>query len=177
MRTAMRTVIAVIAMVAPAAPCLGDAGVIGAATPLGASAFEQRMNTNPEIETFVRFHGYPDWAEDVEVDTGLPLDSHETRIYYLRLDRELSFTYAYMLGRPAVSMRLFDRPIPAADRARIEEAYLAKDPARRAEMAADRAVAAAERAERAADSMEAAADKAEQFSDEMEHDFHRRLRK
>jgi hypothetical protein len=72
---------------------------------------------------------------------------------------------------------LFERPIAATDQARIEAAYLAADPARRAELAVDRATVAAEHAERAAVAVERLAEQAEQFSDRMERDFHRRLRK
>jgi hypothetical protein len=135
------------------------------------------MQNNRELRSYVALRGYPDWVEEVEVDSGLPLDTHEVRVYYLRLDREVSFTRAYILGRPQMSLRLFERPIPAADRVRIEEAYLAKDPARRAELAADRATAAAEHAERAADSVERLAEQAEHFSAQVEREFQRGLRK
>jgi hypothetical protein len=164
-------------MLAIAAPCFAIAVVIGPGRPLGERGFERQLRMNPELRSYVALRGYPDWVEEVEVDSDLPLDSYELRLYYLRLDREVSFTRAFMLGRPNVSMRLFERPIHAADRARIEAAYLAVDPARRAELAADRALAAAEQAERAADAVERLADQAEQFSEEMERDFHRRLRK
>jgi hypothetical protein len=135
------------------------------------------MRLNPELRSFIALRGYPDWVEEVEVDSTLPLDAYELRLYYLRLDREVAFSRAYILGRPQVSLRLFDRPIAPVDRARIEEAYLAVDPARRAEFAADRAVAAAEHAERAADAVERLANQAEQFSAQVESDFHKRLRK
>jgi hypothetical protein len=150
---------------------------IGPGTPVGEQGFEQQLRNNPELRTFVALRGYPDWVEEVEVNSDLPLDSYELRLYYLRLDREVAFSRAYILGRPRVSLRLFDRPIAAGDRARIEAAYLAVDPARRSELAADRAMAAAERAERAAVAVERLADSAEQFSARMERDFHRRLRK
>jgi GrpB-like predicted nucleotidyltransferase (UPF0157 family) len=139
--------------------------------------FEQHLKANPDLQTYVALRGYPDWVEEVEVDSDLPLYSYELRLYYLRLDREVAFTRAFILGRPHVSLRLFERPIPSAMRARIEEAYLAKDPARRSELAADRAMAAAQHAERAAVAAERLADEAEEFSDRMERDFHRRLRK
>ena len=177
MRRAMRTVIATLALVATAAPCLAMAVSIGPGTPLGERGFERHLRTNPELRTFVALRGYPDWVEEVEVDSGLPLDSHELRLYYLRLDREVAFTQAFILGRPQMSLRLFERPIAPGDRARIEEAYLAKDPARRAELAADRAMVAAEHAERAADAVERLADHAEHFSEQMDRDFHRQLRK
>lgn len=177
MQRAMGAVVATLVVVAWGAPCFALAVPIGPGTPLGASAFEQQMRTNPEIRSFVALRGYPDWVEEIEVDSGLPLDSCEVRLYYLRLDREVSFTRAFILGRPQVSLRLFERPIAPADRARIEEAYLAKDPARRAELAAERAMAAAEHAERAADAVENLANQAENFSEQIERDFHRRLRK
>jgi hypothetical protein len=144
---------------------------------MGERGFERQLRMNPELRSYVALRGYPDWVEEVEVDSDLPLDSHELRLYYLRLDREVSFTRAFILGRPRVSLRLLERPIQAVDRARIEAAYLAVDPARRAELAADRATAAAEHAERAADAVERLADRAEQFSAQMEREFHRGIRK
>jgi hypothetical protein len=177
MRRAMRAVVATLALLAAAVPCLAIAVAVGPGRPLGVRAFERCMETNRELRSFVALRGYPDWVEEVEVDSGLPLDTHEVRLYYLRLDREVAFTRAFILGRPQMSLRLFERPIAATDRVRIEEAYLAKDPARRAELAADRAMAAAEHAERAADSVERLAEQAEHFSRQVEGEFHRGLRK
>lgn len=166
-----------LAVVTLSTSCFAMAVDVAPGRPLGGYAFEQRMRSNPELRTFVALRGYPDWVEEIEVDSGLPLDSHEVRLYYLRLDREVAFTKAFILGRPQVSLKLFERPIAAVDRARIEEAYLAKDPARRAELAAERAIAAAEHAERAAEAVENLADHAEHFSAQIERDFHKRLRK
>ncbi len=177
MRRVMRTVIASVGLLSIAAPCFSMAVAIGPGLPVGERGFERQLRMNPELRSYVALRGYPDWVEEVEVDTDLPLDSHELRLYYLRLDREVSFTRAFILGRPRVSLRLFERPIRAVDRVRIEEAYLAVDPARRAELAADRATAAAEHAERAADAVERLADRAEQFSAQVEREFHRGLRK
>jgi hypothetical protein len=151
--------------------------VVGEPRPLGARALELRMRQNPELESFIALRGYPDWVEEVEVDSGLPLDTHEVRLYYLRLDREVAFTEAYILGRRDIALRLSERPIAPEIRDRIVRAYLARDPARRAELAAARAAAAAEHAERAADAVEDVADNAERFADRIEHAFHRGLRK
>lgn len=177
MRRVMRTVIATLGLVVAAAPCYATGNAFGPGRPLGEAGFAQHMRLNPELRSFVALRGYPDWVEEVEVDSTMPLDAYELRLYYLRLDREVAFARAYILGRPHVSLRLSDRPIAAADRARIEAAYLAVDPARRAELAADRAVAAAEHAERAADAVERLANQSEQFSAQIERDFHKRLRK
>jgi hypothetical protein len=177
MRRAMRAVIATVGLALYAAPCWSMANAVGPGRPVGERGFEQHLRNNPELQTFVSLRGYPDWVEEVEVDSDMPLDAYELRLYYLRLDREVAFTRAYILGRPRVSLRMFDRPIGPDDRARIEEAYLAVDPARRAELAADRAMAAAERAERAVVAVERLAVSAEQFTDRMEREFHRRLRK
>jgi hypothetical protein len=173
----MGTVIATLALVLAAGPCWSIAPTIGPGRPIGEHGFEQHLRNNPELQTFVALRGYPDWVEEFEVDNTRPLEPYELHLYYLRLDREVAFTRAYILGRPRVSLRLYDRPLAASDRARIEAAYLAVDPARRAEYAADRAMVAAERAERAAVAVERMADSAEQFSARMEEDFHRRLRK
>jgi hypothetical protein len=177
MRRVMWTVMVTVLLASLSTPCFATALAIGPGQPLGEVGFERQLERNPELRTFVELRGYPDWVEEVEVDSQLPLDTHELRLYYLRLDREVAFSRAYILGRPHVSLRLFERPIAAIDRARIEEAYLAVDPARRAELAADRAMAAAEHAERAAEAVERLADQAEQFSGRMERDFHRTLRK
>lgn len=177
MRRVMRRVIAAALLTLASAPCLATAIPVGPGRPLGEVGFERELRLNPELRTFVQLRGYPDWVEEVEVDSDLPLDAYELRLYYLRLDREVAFSRAFILGRPRVSLRLFERPIVPSDRARIEEAYLSVDPARRSELAADRAMAAAERAERAAEAVERVADHAEQFSDRMERDFHRRVRK
>jgi len=176
MRRAVRTGIATLALLAMAAPCYAAAVAIGPGQPVGESGFERHLKANPDLQTYVALRGYPDWVEQVEVDSDLPLYSYELRLYYLRLDREVAFTRAFILGVPSVSLRLFERPIPPAMRARIEEAYLAKDPARRAEIAADRAMAAAQSAERAAVAAERLAVVAEQFSARMEQDAqHRRV--
>lgn len=177
MRGDMRTVIAALFLLGTTTPCFGYATPMGPGQPLGERGFERQLERNPELRSFVALRGYPDWVEEVEVDSTRPLDAYELRLYYLRFDREVAFTRAYILGRPSISLRLFDRPIAPADRARIEEAYLAIDPARRSELAADRAMAAAQRAERAADAVERLADHAEQFSDRMEREFRRKLRK
>jgi hypothetical protein len=173
----MRAVVATVALVVVAVPCLAVAAAVGPGRPIGEHGFAQHLRNNPDLRTYVALRGYPDWVEAVEVDSGLPLYSYELRLYYLRLDREVAFTRAFILGRPQVSLKLFERPISAVDRTRIEEAYLATDPARRAELAADRAMAAAQHAERAAEAVERMAEQAEQFSARMEDDFHRRLRK
>ncbi len=177
MRRDMGAVIAALLILGLAAPCFGAPTTIGSGRVVGERGFEQQLRRNPELRSFVELRGYPDWVEEVEVDSTRPLDAYELRLYYLRLDREVAFTRAFILGRLQISLRLFDRPILPADRARIEEAYLAIDPAQRSELAADRALAAAERAERAADAVERLADQAEQFSEQMERDFHRRVRK
>lgn len=174
MRRVMGTLLATLMLSSIAAPCFAVTAAIGPGRPIGATEFEHQLRYNPELRTFVVRRGYPDWVEEVEVDSLLPLDSHELRLYYLRLDREVSFSRAFILGQPSMTLRLFDRPIPPAMRTRIEEAYLAKDPARRSEMAADRAMAAALQAERAAVATERLAVESEEFAARMERESEKR---
>jgi hypothetical protein len=141
---------------------------------LGPRALAVEMDHNPEIAGFIERRGYPDWAERVEVDSGPPLDSHEVRLFYLRLDKEVAFTRAYILGQPLAGLRKFDRPIAPAMREQIEFYYLMQDPARRAELAADRAAQAAMHAERAAATVVDATDRTTRVVDEMERSVHRR---
>jgi hypothetical protein len=150
---------------------------IGAPHRLSGHAFDARVASNRELASYIALRGYPDWAEEVEVDSVPPLDSHEVRIYYLRLNREIAFTNAYILGRPGIGLRLSERPIEPGMRDRIREAFLARHPDRRAALAAARAENAAERAERAADSLEETADRVDQMVADMEDDWTHSLRK
>lgn len=150
---------------------------VGEPVPLGPRALALEMGRNPEIAGYVARRGYPDWAEEVEVDSDPPLGAYEVRLYYLRLDREVSFAAATILGRPEIGIRRCDRPLSPAMRKQIERTYLAHDPARRAELAAERALRSAERAEQAADEVVEAADRAERVAEEAASTFYRRLRK
>jgi hypothetical protein len=156
---------------------LAEARVVGEPIVLGPRGLDVQMDRNPEVAAFIARRGYPDWAELVEVDDGPPLAAHEVHLYYLRLDKEIAFTQAYLLGDPEIGVRRYERPLPAAKRAWIEHVYLAHDPARRAELAAARAEAAAERTEHAAVAVVAAADRSAFYADKAERAFHRRLRK
>lgn len=177
MRTTVSTGIALVLVLGSWGACFGTSAPVGQPRPLGAQALRMRMDRNLAIANMIALRGYPDWVEEVEVASEPPLDAHEVRLYYLRLDREIAFTDAYILGRPMVGLQLYERPIDADTRTRIERAYLMHDPVRRAELAAARALAAAERTELAADSVEAAADKAEGLANELERSFYRALRK
>ena len=120
---------------------------IGPPVALGPHALSIEMRNNPELATMIERRGYPDWAERIEVDTSLPLDTHEVHLYYLRLDREFAFTRASFLGKPLIGLRKFERPLEPGMRARIVGYYRSHDPARRAELAAAQASATAEQAE------------------------------
>lgn len=177
MRKTMVTAVALTLVVGSFGLSFGMSTSVGTLRPLGARALQIRMDRNLALANMIAMRGYPDWVEEVEVASELPLDTHEVRLYYLRLGREMAFTDAYILGRPIIGMRLYDRPLDADTRMRIEREYLMRDPARRAELAAERALAAAERTEVAADSVESAAEKAEGLANELERSFFRALRK
>jgi hypothetical protein len=157
--------------------CSATSIPVGLPVALGPRAFAVEMDRNPELASFIERRGYPDWVERVEVDSGPPLDSYEVRVFYLRLDREIAFTRAFILDQPHAGLRKFDRPIAPAMREQIERYYLAQDPARRAELAAERAAEAAERAERGAAMAVDAADRTTRVAEEMDRSFRRRLRK
>jgi hypothetical protein len=154
-----------------------EARMVGEPMPLGLVGFSLEMERNPEIRAYVERRGYPDWAELVEVDDGPPLAPHEVHLYYFRLDREIAFTEAYLLGSPDIGLRRYERPLAPAKRAWIERAYLRHDPASRAEFAAERAAIAATRAERAAATVVAAAERSERIADKAARAFEARLRK
>ena len=160
-----------------ASVALSHAASVGEPVPLGPRALALRMERNQEIAGIIARRGYPDWVEEVEVDSGLPFGAYEVRLYYLRLDREIGFTDATILGRPDIGIRRYDRPLTPAMREHIEQAYLAHDPARRAELAAERAREAAERAERGADAVVEAAEWSERVAEDAARSFQRQLLK
>lgn len=179
MRSKMSMAMVVAMTVVAAIPGLCSATSIPVGTPvaLGPNALAVHMEQNSEMAGFIARRGYPDWAEEVEVDSALPLEAHEIRLFYLRLDKEIAFTRAYILGRPSIGFRKFERPLSPAMRAAIGHYYLSHDPARRAELAAERAMLAAERAERGAAVAVDAADRATRVAAKMERSFVARLRK
>jgi hypothetical protein len=171
------TVAVVAGMLASTALSSATSIPVGPPVALGPHALAVAMERNPEIATYVQRRGYPDWVERIEVDSAHPLATHEIHLYYLRLDKEIAFTRADILGHPYIGLRKYERPLAPAIRERIAGYYLAHDPARRAELAAGRAQDAAERAERAAAVVEDAADRATRVANEMEQSFTKRLRK
>src|SRR5258706_15659751 len=84
---------------ATVAPCSATSIPVGPPVALGPRALALAMEGNPEIAMYIERRGYPDWAEEIEVDSELPLDAHEIRLYYLRLDKEIAVARASLLGR------------------------------------------------------------------------------
>ena len=155
----------------------GATVVIGEPEVLTPYGFEQAMQQNSELAAYVAARGYPDWVEEVEVDVNPPLDTHEIRVYYLRMNKEVVFTRAWVLGKPEIALRLSEYQISADMRARIQQAILDRSPDLRAEMAADRAIVAAQSAEDAADSVERSAERVERIANRMESQFDDQLYK
>ena len=176
-KISMAMVVAMAVVVAAPGLCSATSIPVGPPVALGPNALALRMEHNSEIANYIARRGYPDWAEEVEVDSGLPLEAHEVRLFYLRLDKEIAFTRAYILGYPTIGLRKFERPLSPAMRTAIAHYYLSADPTRRAELAAEHAMLAAERAERGAAIAVDAADRATRVAAKMERSFVTRLRK
>lgn len=144
------------------------ASAAGSTTTLGRCELAVRMDRNPELRTYIERWGYPDWAEEVEVDAHAPLEGREVRLYYVRRDREAAFTRVFVLGKPRVGLKLYEVKLEPATRDMIESARLARDPGLRAELAAESALAAAESAERGAEAIAGVAERVERIVAEME---------
>lgn len=170
MRGGLSAVVAALAVLGSSSIASSTVSV-GEPEPLTRRAFEQRMKSNPELEAYVAMRGYPDWVEEVEVYSNPPLDAYEVRVYYLRLDREVAFTRAYILGKPDIALRLAERRLTPAMREHIRQEILARSPALRAELAAERAIVAAQSAEEAADSIEATVARVENLAGRMDESF------
>jgi hypothetical protein len=150
------------------------------------------MAANRALAAYVARNGEPDLAETrFLADTG-PWDDHEVTLYYLDMRKEIGFARAWILGRPDIQIRRYERPLSderiaalstrAHHQKQPDVSGLKPDvsglgPDARAEEAADRAEAAAGKVEAAADSAEHAADTAEAAATKMESEFHRSLRK
>src|SRR5262245_45818965 len=110
MRSGMWAAVA-LAVAASATPSWGVGVPVGPARPLGVHSLQLMMSYNPELRSLVALRGWPDWAEEVEVNSRLPLDSHEVRIYYMRLNRRIAFSNAYILGAPDIGLKMDESPI------------------------------------------------------------------
>src|SRR5512144_445771 len=116
MRSGHLAAIAMVIGLFVATVCSATSVPLGPPVALGPGALAVEMDRNPELASLVARRGYPDWVERVEVDSDPPLDAYEIRVFYLRLDKEIAFTRASILGRPLIGVRKFDRPIPPAMR-------------------------------------------------------------
>ena len=151
--------------------------VVGEPEVLTPHGFERQMKRNPELAAYVARRGYPDWVERVEVDHNPPLAAYEIRTYYLRLNKEVTFTRAYILDTADIGLQLSEYPLSDAIRARIQQAILDRSPDLRAELAADRAIVAAQSVEESAGSVERAAGRVESIAARMESMFDDQLYK
>ena len=159
------------------------------------------MANNSALAVYVKRNGAPDVAEAHFLADEPPWDDHEVTLYYLDAHKEIGFARAWILGRPEIQIKRYERPLtdeqvaalasrakargqqapaaapdpPAAPAGAEQMAGLGPD--ERAERAAARAEDAAGRVEAAADSAERAADRAEAIAANAEHVFHRGVRK
>jgi hypothetical protein len=161
-----------LALVVVAVPCFAAATAFGPGRPLGEHGFERELRRNPDLRSFVTLRGYPDWVEEVEVDSTLPLDSYELRLYYLRLDREVAFTRAFILGRAGENAAV--RPAVNSASSAHRKHSPQTPPAAPSLLLIVRWRPRNTRARRGF--RRASRRSGRQFGAQMEHDFHQRLR-
>ena len=162
------------------------------------------MAKNSAMAAYVKRNGEPDVAESHFLADEPPWDDHEVTLYYLDARKEIGFARAWILGRPEIQIKRYERPLtdeqvaalasrakargqqaPAAAPAAPGEAAApagaeqtaSLSPDERAERSAARAEDAAGRVEAAADSAEHAADRAEAIAEKATRAFHRGVRK
>lgn len=161
---------------------------VGDPTPLGPRSLEAETKRNSDLQSYIRFYGWPDYAEIQEIEPTIPWDSYEVRLFYLRRDRELAFGRAYIspyvndLGLikydaimdPATRDRIVALATPAPATASEEPERVQFQPVMTAaqtvppsdiELMVQRIEAAAERASLAADNAAAASDAANASAD------------
>ncbi len=162
------------------------------------------MARNSALAVYVKRNGAPDVAEAHFLADEPPWDDHEVTLYYLDARKEIGFARAWILGKPEIQIKRYERPLtdeqvaalasrakargqqaPAAAPAAPGEAAApaggeqtaSLSPDERAERSAARAEDAAGRVEAAADSAEHAADRAEAIAEKATRAFHRGVRK
>ena len=165
------------------------------------------MAKNSTLAAYVKRNGEPDVAESHFLADEPPWDDHEVTLYYLDARKEIGFARAWILGKPEIQIKRYERPLSdeqvaalaSRAKARAKQAPAAAPdapaapgeaaapagaeqtaslaPDERAEHAAARAEDAAGRVEAAADSAERAADRAEAIADKATRAFHRGVRK
>src|SRR5438552_2679172 len=165
------------------------------------------MAKNSAMAAYVKRNGEPDVAESHFLADEPPWDDHEVTLYDLDARKEIGFARAWILGKPEIQIKRYERPLTdeqvaalaSRAKARAKQAPAAAPdapaapgesaapagaeqtaslaPDERAEHAAARAEDAAGRVEAAADSAEHAADRAEAIADKATRAFHRGVRK
>jgi hypothetical protein len=156
------------------------------------------MAKNSALAVYVKRNGAPDVAEAHFLADEPPWDDHEVTLYYLDARREIGFARAWILGKPEIQIKRYERPLtdeqvaalasraqasghqaPAAapDAPAGGEQTASLSPDDRAERSAARAEDAAGRVEAAADSAEHAADRAEAIAEKATRAFHHGVRK
>ena len=141
------------------------------------------MAKNSTLAAYVKRNGEPDVAEAHFLADEPPWDDHEVTLYYLDARKEIGFARAWVLGRPEIQIKRYERPLTDAQVAAL--ASRAKARAQQAPAAAPAApgeAAAPAGAEQTAslapdERAERAADKAEAIGSKSESEFHRSLRK
>src|SRR5262249_32144424 len=111
---------------------------VGPPHPITMAQLEQEMYWNSDLQSWVKYYGYPDLAEYQEVVPQFGWADYEIRTYYFRRNQELvfgrvvSFPYADMVGYPYYpgypgmlahyGLIKFQGPIPQADLQRLSAA-------------------------------------------------------
>src|SRR6266516_4639810 len=162
------------------------------------------MAKNSTLAAYVKRNGEPDVAESHFLADEPPWDDHEVTLYYLDARKEIGFARAWVLGRPEIQIKRYERPLTDAQvaalasraKARAKQAPAAApdapgeaavpasaeqtaslSPDERAERSAARAEDAAGRVEAAAESAEHAAERAEAIAEKATRAFHHGVRK
>jgi hypothetical protein len=78
---------------------------------LSDAALRAEMAQNRALAAYVARNGAPDLAESRWLADEPPWDDHEVTLYYLDGHKEIAFARAWILGRPDVQIRRYERPL------------------------------------------------------------------
>ncbi|GIW41621.1 MAG: hypothetical protein KatS3mg076_2198 [Candidatus Binatia bacterium] len=153
---------------------------IGEPEPIDEGRLAEEVQRNSDLRDYVRFYGYPDYAEVQEILPDPPWAPYEVRLHYLDRDETLAFGRVYV--SPDITdfgLLKYRGALSDADRERLARSRrpFEGDALSRALAAAERAARAAEEAESRSLAAQRAADRAARAAESMEHEFLKELRK
>lgn len=101
---------------------------VGEPYSISMSAVEREADKISEMQEYVGFYGYPDYAEVQEIEPEWPWESYEVRLYYLQRNLQTDFGHVFISpAMPHAGVMKFRGDIPPEKRHQIEVILQARE--------------------------------------------------